>query len=123
MLEVLLDELKRIAKSRLFPIAVLFGLLFLVLVQRIFVIQVVNGEQYKESAESDNKKELETKATRGIIYDRNGVMLAYNELSYSLQIEDNNELKTDEEKNEMIYKMIHYVEDLGGGITYDFPMK
>lgn len=123
MLEVILDELKRIAKSRLFPITVLFGLLFLVLVQRIFTIQIVDGEKYKESTEADNIKKIEKKATRGILYDRNGVKLAYNELSYSLQIEDNNELKTEQEKNEMIYKMIHIVEGLGGNITYDFPMK
>ena len=61
MLEVILDELKRIAKSRLFPIAILFSFLFLVLVHRIFTLQVVNGEQYQKSAESDNKKTIELK--------------------------------------------------------------
>lgn len=123
MLDVILDELKRIAKSRLFPISVLFGFLFLVLVHKIFTIQVVDGAKYQESAESDNKKTYELKATRGNIYDRNGVLLAYNELSYSLQIGDSAELKTGEEKNEMIYKLIHYVEGQNGTISYDFPMK
>ena len=123
MLEIILDELKRVAKSRLFPITVLFGFLFLVLVNKIFIIQVVDGQKYEESAEADNKKTIELKATRGNIYDRNGVLLAYNELSYSLQIEDNNELKTSEEKNEMIYRLIHFVEDQKGTIAYDFPME
>ena len=122
MLEIILDELKRVAKSRLFPITVLFGFLFLVLVHRIFIIQVVDGAKYEATAESDNKKTIEMKPTRGNIYDRNGVLLAYNELSYSLQIEDSNELKTSEEKNEMIYRLIHIVEDQKGTIAYDFPM-
>ena len=123
MLEIILDELKRVAKSRLFPITVLFGFLFLVLVHRIFIIQVVDGAKYEATAEADNKKTIEMKPTRGNIYDRNGVLLAYNELSYSLQIEDSNELKTSEEKNEMIYRLIHIVEDQKGTIAYDFPME
>lgn len=122
MLEMILDEIKRIAKSRLFPISVLFGLLFLVLVHKIFTIQVVEGEKYQESTESDSKKKYEIKATRGNIYDRSGVLLAYNELSYSLQIEDSSELKTSEEKNEMIYNLIHFVEGQKTEISYDFPM-
>ncbi len=123
MLEVMLDEIKRIAKSRLFPIVILFSFLFLVLVHRIFTLQVVNGEQYQKNAESDNKKTVEMKATRGNIYDRNGVLLAYNELSYSVQIEDNGELKSSDEKNEMIYQLIHFIEDQKGTISYDFPME
>lgn len=123
MLEAILDEVKRVAKSRLFPVAVLFSLLFCVLVYRIFVIQIVDGEEYQATSDSEQEKTVETKAARGNIFDRNGVVLAYNELSYSLQIEDNNELKTNEEKNTMIYKLVHYVEDLGGEITYDFPME
>ncbi|SET39198.1 penicillin-binding transpeptidase domain-containing protein [[Clostridium] polysaccharolyticum] len=123
MLEVIFDEIKRIAKSRLFPIMILFGILFVILLQRMFVLQVVNGEKYKETTEIDTKKTIDLKAPRGIIYDRNGVALAYNELSYVLQIEDSNELKNDEEKNEMIYNLIHYVEGLNTTINYDFPMK
>lgn len=123
MLEVILEEIKRIAKSRLFPLAVLFSFLFIVLVYRIFVIQIVDGEEYQATSESDKEKEIETKATRGVIYDRNGKVLAYNELSYSLQIEDNGDLETNDEKNAMIYKLVHYVEDLNGNITYDLPME
>lgn len=123
MWEVLLDEIKRIARSRLFPIAIMFSFLFVVLIYRIFTIQIVDGEEYQQNAQTDREVKIETKATRGNIYDRNGVLLAYNELSYALQIEDNGELTTDEEKNAMIYKLIHYVEDLGGDISYDFPLE
>lgn len=123
MWEVVLDEMKRIARSRLFPIAIMFSFLFVVLIYRIFTIQIVDGEEYKQNAATDRESKIETKATRGNFYDRNGVLLAYNELSYSLQIEDNGELTTNEEKNEMIYKLIHYVEDLDGDISYDFPLE
>ena len=123
MWEVVLDEIKRIARSRLFPIVIMFSFLFVVLIYRIFTIQIVNGEEYQQNAETDRESKIETKATRGNIYDRNGVLLAYNELSYTLQIEDNGELTTDEEKNTMIDKLIHYVEDLDGDISYEFPLE
>lgn len=123
MLEVIWDELKRVARSRLFPVAVLFSILFVSLVYRIFVIQIIDGKEHSDDSVTEQEKTIETKATRGVIYDRNGVVLAYNELSYSLQIEDNGELSTSEEKNAMLHQLIHYVEDLDGNITYDMPME
>ena len=58
------------------------------LIYRIFVLQIVNGESYLENFQLKIKKERQIPATRGNIYDRNGKVLAYNELAYSVTIED-----------------------------------
>ena len=122
MLDTFLEELQKMLKSRLFPICIIFSVLFILLVVRLFNLQIVNGEMYEATTESNYSREIYTKATRGNIYDRNGKLLAYNELSYSLQIEDNGEIKTNEEKNRMLYNLIQIVERNQGTILYDFPI-
>ena len=58
------------------------------LVCRCFYLQIIKGEEYAEEYELRIKKTEEIKATRGNIYARNGNLLAYNELAYSITIED-----------------------------------
>ncbi|SFR99567.1 penicillin-binding transpeptidase domain-containing protein [Anaeromicropila populeti] len=122
MLDTILDELKKILKSRLLPIALIFFCLFGVLIYRIFTLQIVKGEEYQENTDKRVEKTNEIKATRGNIYDRNGVLLAYNELSYSIVLEDTGELKTNDEKNAMIYKLVQLLKKNDDEIAYDFPI-
>ena len=123
MLDTILEEIKKIAKSRLFPVALVFSLLFFVLVYRLFSLQVVNGEEYESSTESQYKKTNEVSATRGNIYDRKGKLLAYDELSYSLEIEYAGVLSTDEQKNTMIASLIEIVEGNDGELIYGIPLE
>ena len=58
------------------------------LIHRIFTLQIVNGESYLENFQLKIKKERSISATRGNIYDRNGKLLAFNELAYSVTMED-----------------------------------
>ncbi len=61
-------------------------LLFLVIGSRLFYIQIVQGDANLGLA-IDNRVILETiKASRGIIYDRNGMVLARNRPSYSIHV-------------------------------------
>lgn len=87
------------------------------------MIQIVNGEQNEQSNNYKDTETIEVKGTRGNIYDRKGKLLAYNELSYSVTIEDTGELKTKDEKNAMIYKLIQIIEKNGGSITNNFGIK
>ena len=67
---------------------VIFVVLFMILVNRLFTMQIVEGESYLNSFDVKSKKERTIDAARGNIYDRNGVLLAYNELAYCVKIED-----------------------------------
>jgi penicillin-binding protein 2 len=73
-----------------------------ILVQRIFTLQVVRGEQYQENYDLKIQKTRSLNSTRGNIYDRDGNLLAYNELAYSVTIEDNGSYDTAKEKNKTI---------------------
>lgn len=96
-------------KSRLFVLSAVMILLFGILIQRVFVLQIVNGEEYLENYKLKIEKERELKSTRGNIYDRNGNLLAYNELAYTVTIEDNGSYDTTEEKNNSINHVLEQI--------------
>ncbi len=76
-----------IIRSRLVTLIVIFILTSSILVGRLFYLQIVRGEDYLENYELQIRKTRDIAATRGNIYDRNGNLLAYNELAYSVTIE------------------------------------
>lgn len=120
MLDSILDYLKNIIKSRTLPLGIIYLVLFSALVFRIFEIQIVEQEEIALEAEEKNTKQREIKATRGNIYDCNGVLLASNELSYTVTLEDNGLLGSNDEKNAMIHKLIGIIEENGGEIVTEF---
>ena len=74
--------------SRTFFLYVMFVVMAVLLFQRIFTLQIVQGEDKQQEFELKIKKERSIASTRGNIYDVNGIALAYNELSSSVTIED-----------------------------------
>lgn len=120
MLDTIKNWLNQMNKSRLFPISVIFIGLFFLLVRQLFSLQIINGESYLKRGEYRNEKTRELKSTRGNIYDCNGELLAYDELSYSVTIEDTGELDSNEEKNSMIHNLIQIIEGCGGSIESNF---
>lgn len=116
------DFLKNIIFSRLFVLIILFIIMFTVLVQRLFVLQIVNGESYVNNFELKIKKERTLLSTRGCIYDRNGELLAYNELAYSVTIEDTYESGTGKNAaiNDTIYRACKMIEKNGDKVIDEF---
>lgn len=115
-----MNWLKNMSKSRLFPISVIFVVLFSLLIRQLFSLQIINGESYTKTSNYRNEKTRQLKSTRGNIYDCNGELLAYDELSYSVVIEDMSSLETSAEKNAMLYNLIQIIEEHGGMIESDF---
>lgn len=122
MLDNFLEGLKKALKSRLFPVCVIYVLLFFIIIYQLFDLQIVNGKIYNNEMELKTEIKRDLKSTRGNIRDRNGKLLAYNKLSYSVTLEDTGELETNEEKNQMIHELIKIIEKNGGSIVYDFPL-
>lgn len=123
MWEIIKDWFERVRKARTFPIIIVYVLLLSVLVHRLFVLQIVNGEKISQQSEKKKDKERYVKGTRGNIYDCNGVLLAYNELSYSVTIEDNGDLATSEEKNAMIYRLLQILKKNKCKVDIDFQIQ
>jgi len=118
------DFLANIFKSRLNVLIALFCILSFVVLQRLFVLQIVNGGDYLENYTLSIRKTKVIQGTRGNIYDRDGEILATNRLAYSVQIEDNGSYDSREEKNELINDTINTVIDMveknGDTIVNDF---
>ena len=119
MLDILLDAIKRTFKSRLLPIALIYLVLFGTLTHRLFVLQILEGPTHAEEYEYKKSQSREIKSTRGNIYDRNGMLLAFNTLSYSVVMDDTYEIKSDNQRNAVIHKMIQIIES--NGDTLDNP--
>ena len=76
-------------------LTVLFIVMAFILLRRLYNLQIINGENYRDNFSMKTTRTLALKNTRGNIYDRNGQVLATNELSYSLTITDAGSYKTD----------------------------
>ena len=98
----------------------IYSVFSVILVYKVFTIQVVKQEEIAKETVTQEVVTRETKATRGNIYDCNGVLLAYNKLSYSVTLRDYKAFETDEEKNAMIFKLIKIIEAYGGELYPDF---
>lgn len=120
------EWIMEIIKSRLFVTAIAFCVLFAILIQRVFYLQIVKGQYYLDNYKLQIRKTREVPGTRGNIYDRNGELLAYNELAYSVTIEDNGDYSsmTLKEKNkiinETVEEVIDIVESNGDTVISDF---
>lgn len=95
-----------------------------ILLHRCFQLQIVNGEAYLEQFILMTEKTRDLRSTRGNIYDRNGNLLAYNELAYSVKMEDVFESGRTKNKqmNETIYRLIQMVEKHGDHMITDFKI-
>ncbi|MFI3173610.1 MAG: penicillin-binding transpeptidase domain-containing protein [Bacillota bacterium] len=88
-----LRELIELRKNRIFVLMGCVCILFVVLVSRLFQLQIVNGQEYSESITASVSKTVKELAPRGNIYDRYGRPLATNNVAYSVQL--NNSISLD----------------------------
>ncbi len=95
------------------------------LIYWIFQLQIVNGEQYYNDFQLKIRKERTLPATRGNILDRDGNLLAYNELAYSVTIEDVYESGRGKNAklNHTIRRLIAMIEENGDQVISDFHIE
>lgn len=124
LMKQLKKKLKRLTIQRTTVLILLFAALSLVLIHRLFSLQIIHGQEYADNFSIMTTKTRTLKSTRGNIYDRNGQVLASNQLSYSVTLEDSGDYATTDEKhrslNAEIYKIIQIIESNGDSISSDF---
>lgn len=120
------DYILSLFKSRIFPLIMVFIVLIGVLINRLFALQIVNGESYVKDLSSSIQKEMSVAATRGRIFDKNGVLLAYNDLAYAVRISDSGKYEDNTTKNALlnssIDKTLTIIEEKGDTYSNDFPI-
>lgn len=77
-------RLKHLFRKRLFAVFLIIGLLSLALLGRLFYLQVIQHHYYTTLSANNRISLAPIAPARGIIYDRNGVVLAENLPAYTL---------------------------------------
>ncbi len=111
--EYIKELFHKIITSRLFVLGVLFFVMFCTLVARLFRLQIMEGETYQDAYIALAEKVIKTASTRGNIYDRNGNVLAFNELAYTVAIQDTGALRRDSDWNTMLYELVSILDRHG----------
>lgn len=126
MSESIKEFFQALRKSRLWVFALVLTIIYGILLSRMFHLQVISGEQYQNDYTYSIVKERTLNSSRGNIYDRNGKLLAYNELAYTITIEDNGSYDSTKDKNKqlnaMIAEIITEIEKNGDQITNNFKI-
>lgn len=117
-------SLKKLKIQRTTVLIITFLVMSIVLVQRIFSLQIIHGQEYADNFSIMTTKTRTLKSTRGNILDAKGNVLASNELSYSVTLEDNGNYESTRSKNLAlngeIYRIIQIIETNGDSINRDF---
>ena len=124
-----MGDLFRYIKNKFFSsrtsiIVFIFLMSSIVLISRLFYLQIIKGSEYQENYTLLTKRNMQISATSGNIYDVNGKVLATNELSYAVTIKDVGTYESTKEKNKKINSMLNQIitnlERLGNSIDIDF---
>jgi penicillin-binding protein 2 len=92
----------------------------IVILARLFSLQIINGAEYRESSNTRISRETTIDATRGNILDRNGTSLVSSEMTFALEMYKS---KTDDESlNSSILLMVQILENNGDSYVDNFPI-
>ncbi|NBI90356.1 penicillin-binding protein [Lachnospiraceae bacterium] len=122
MFRQLKENFLNMVNIRLIVLTVIAIALGAAMIYRVFDLQIANGENYLNDFQLKTTKVRSLASTRGNIYDRNGNILAYNELAYNVTIEDVYESGRNKNANlnATIYRLIQMIEKNGDSSVNDF---
>ncbi len=131
-------QIKEFLSNRLVIIGSVLMFLMAILVHRLFVIQILEGEEHQANFDYKVEKNIELSGSRGNIYDCKGQLLAYNQLAYTVtlsstdrtgeiarkrSLETGSKVTENDVRNEIIYNLIKLLERNGDKINYDLPLQ
>lgn len=120
MFDQMKKSFSKAVNSRVAVLLIVLILMAALLIQRLFQLQIVNGESYQNNFSMKILKERTLKSSRGNIYDRNGNPIAYNKLSNCITFEDNATYASTHIKNlsinSTLYHVIKIVEEQGDSV-------
>lgn len=107
--------------NRYIILYLLMACIFVMIVTRLYNIQVVNGEYYGKLVDKNSYKEIDLSAPRGAIYDSTGTELATSRLSYQVTF-----METDDNKKNFFTTMsqvFRILDENGESQIDDFAIK
>jgi len=104
-------KINSLEKWRFKSLYVLMAIIFAFYGFRLFSLQILDGADYTEQAEENRITNISIATERGIIYDRNGIVLAKNAAAYNVTITPA-DLPLDEGAMQQIYRELSEVIDI-----------
>lgn len=112
---------------RMYTMEILVAVLFLILLYRLWDLQIVQGEQYAEEFELRITRTVRESNTRGRIYDCNGEILAYNKPVFTVTMVDGESYATNRERqltlNSVIYHVRNVLEENGETLNQELKIR
>lgn len=115
----LIKSIIKFLTHRLFILLVVIIGMFYILFNRIFELQIVQGETLEQEFSLFLYRERELEGQRGNIYDRNGFPLAENTLAYTVQLDGSIPV---DDKNKMALDLFNTIEANGDEVIKSFPI-
>ncbi len=113
------QNILKVFQNRLVVLYVIICTLFIVLVIKLFFLQIINGDFYKSQVKTTTLHEVVVSAPRGSIYDRYGVPLATNKSSFTVNIDASISV---ENQDEIFVKLINLLKNNEEDIVDEFPI-
>ncbi len=132
LFETIKENIRAYVTHRLFIVTILMILMSGTLISRLFQLQIVEGEEHLKNFTYKIERSLPIEASRGNIFDRNGNLLAYNKLVYSLTFGNSSDLRAKAEalevsenelKNAIIYDTIQILKKNGDELVNNFNIQ
>lgn len=117
----LYSKIIQVLLNRIFIMSLFFVLSFLILIVRLFNLQIVNGSEYQQGLKATTVKTIPISAPRGNIYDKYGRPLAINRSAYNLSLDLSLQIKNSE-LNTGILNLISLLKENGQEYVDDFPI-
>lgn len=112
--------MKKFLTNRYNILFLIFALLIGILGYRMAVLTIVEGASYREIADVKRIKDIPIKAPRGKIYDRNGVVLADNISSFTVQMYTDQ--INEEDFNQTSYTLSKILDENAENLIDEFPI-
>lgn len=120
MLKKIYEKIMEFLNNRELILSIIILFISCIFIFQLFNLQILEGSTYREQAEKRMVRTEKVFASRGEIYDRNGIVLATNKLSYNIELY---RVKVEvEEQNRAIEKLINILEENGDKIYSTFPI-
>jgi len=113
----------RVAGWRILAFIIAIGLVFAFYIARLFSLQILGFDEFIALAEENRISEISLSTLRGVLYDRNGIILANNIASYDVVILPAN-LPDDPGEIQEIYRQLSEIIDVPvnlGEVTPETP--
>ncbi len=116
-----MNFIRKIFFDRLSFLLVVYSLLFLLLLYKLYSLQIIEGAKYNDIVKRTTTKTISISSPRGEIYDKYGVPLAVNKTVFNLHIDPSISLNSTD-LNNVLYKTILLLESNNEQIIFNMPI-